>query len=486
MIAELLLAPIFLPLLAAVFAAAAGPRSARFIALLTCLLLPLVLAALTIELTSNGPPAYVLAGVEAPLGIRLDMDGLGLLLLWLVALVYGAATVHAWHSIGAAPGAVRFWSPWLLLLAALNSLFLSADLFNLYIGLEVATLCGIALIAWEAKAAALQAAMRYLILAMLASLIYLLGVAVVYAATGALDIVLAGARLGDGVAAGAALALMVSGLLLKSAIFPLHGWLPAAHANAPGPVSAVLSALLVKASLYLLYRIWFWMEIPPGGEQLAGQLLAWLGAGALVYGSLMALAQQRLKLLVAYSTVAQLGYLMVVFALPGAWTGSIYHLLSHGLAKAAMFLAAANILWSMGTDRLEELRGLDRHLPISLFAFALAAVGLMGLPPSGGFLAKWMLLVAAWTAGDWVWVGLLLTGSLLAAAYLFRVLALAFSNSSAGPLREPQRAVHPLMELPALLLALLSIAAGFAAAPLLEVLPLPPVLQPVPAPELLP
>lgn len=470
---ELLLVPVFGPLLAALVTAMLGERAGRSLALLTVAALPLALLPLGPAL-GQGPLEYALAGVAPPLGIRLVLDGFSLLLLWLVAVVFIGTTLHAWASIGVQPGARRFWPPWLLLLAALNGLFLSADLFNVYVGLEIASLCGIALIAWEGKPEALRAAMRYLLLALLASLIYLLGVAVIHGATGALDFTMAGARLPAGTVATAAMALVTGGLLLKSAIFPLHAWLPPAHGSAPGPVSAVLSALLVKASLYLLYRAWFWLPFPP--LPAAGQLLSLLGAGALLYGSLQALRQQRLKQLVAYSTVAQLGYLMLVFSLPGAWSGSVWHLLSHGLAKAAMFLAAANLLWCLGHDRLADLRGVDRHLPMSLMAFGLAAVSLMGLPPSGGFLAKWMLLGAAWSAGAWGWVALLLAGSLLAAAYLFRVLALAFSPADAPPADGPVRRVHPLMEISALVLALLAIALGFGSAPLLELLDLPPAM----------
>ncbi|MGF1640085.1 MAG: complex I subunit 5 family protein, partial [Rhodospirillales bacterium] len=469
---ELLLAPVFLPLVAALLAAICGAAAGRWLTLLTSVALLATLARLTVVI-ANGPLEYALADVAVPLGIRLVLDDLGLLMLWLVGIVYAATGVHARTSIGAGRAAGRFWPVWLLMQAALNALFLSADLFNIYVVLEIASLCGIALISYEMKAEALRAAMRYLLLALLASLLYLLGVAVIYGATGALDIAIAGARLDGGIATIAALGLITGGLLLKSAIFPLHGWLPPANGSAPAPVSAVLSALLVKASLYLLYRTWFWMPVPLD-LAAAGQLLAALGAGALVYGSILALRQERLKSVVAYSTVAQLGYLMLVFALPGAWSGTVYHLLSHGLAKAAMFLAAGNMVWVLGSDRLDHLPGVDRHLPISTLAFALAAVSLMGLPPSGGFLAKWILLSAAWNAGAWGWVVLLAAGSLLAAAYLFRVLVIAFSPASAPQAPQPRRPPHRGMEVSALALALVAIAAGFTAAPVLDRLSTPP------------
>lgn len=463
---------VFLPLLAATAAAVLPARGGRALAAITAAIMPVLLWPLTAFVAHNGTIDYALAGLAAPLGIRLHLDGFALLLLWLGALVMLATTAHAWSSIGAAPHARRFWPLWLMLLTGMNVILLSADLFNLYIGLELLTLGAVALVAYDGSAAALRGAMRYLLLAMLASLAYLFGVALVYGATGTLDLDLVGERLLPGRVQTAAIVLMTGGLLLKSAVFPLHGWLPPAHASAPGPVSAVLSGLVVKASLYLLYRVWF--SLPSLPAETAGVLLASLGAGAVLAGSLMALRQQRLKRVVAWSTVAQLGYLMLVFALPDvfAWQGTVYLLLSHGLAKAAMFLAAANLVSRLGSDRIDRLPGADTKLPVSVFAFALAGVSLMGLPPSGGFLGKWQMLVAAWTNAAWAWVAVLLIGSLLAAAYLFRVLAQMFRQSGQEP-DEPRDGPSRLAEYAALALALLAIAAGFASAPLLALLSVP-------------
>lgn len=427
----------------------------------------------------------VLGGHAPPIGIGLRLDALSLLMLWLVAVVGAAAGGHALflQPPGSASGE-RFWPVWLLMFAGLNGLFLSADLFNLYVAIELVTLSGVALVAWDGRGAALRAAMRYLLLAMLASLAYLLAVALLYGEHGTLDLYL----LAQGVAGGSgatrtALVLIAISLLLKAAIFPLHVWLPPAHSNAPGPVSAVLSALVVKTALYLLYRLWFWTL---DGHQPVpvATLLGLLGAAAILYGSIGALVQSRLKIMVAYSTVAQLGYLMLVFplsALPAAgalaWNGAIYHLLCHGLAKAAMFLAAANMLLALGSDRLKDLAGADRRVPLSVFAFGLAGVSLMGLPPSGGFLAKWLMLEAAWTQRAWGWMLVLLLGSLLASIYVFRALGAMFTARTAGaaPSADSEGAdggtrVGWGMGLAALVLALMAVAAGFASAPVFGLL----------------
>jgi multicomponent Na+:H+ antiporter subunit D len=471
---EALPALVFAPLVAATLAAVMPARAGRVLSVVTAALMPLLLVPLTLTVRAEGKITYMLAGYESPLGIHMRLDGLNALILWLVAVVMLAATLHAVRSIGADTAARRFWPTWLLLMCGLNTMLVSGDLFNLYVGLELLTLAAVALVAWGGKVEALRAAMRYLLLAMLGSLVYLLGVTLVYASTGALDIGQLRARLPDGPLESAAIALIVGGLLIKSAVFPLHGWLPPAHANAPGPVSAVLSALVVKASLYVVYRVWFdaLPELPP---QFAGTLLAILGAGGVMFGSLMALRQTRLKRIIAYSTVAQLGYLMLVFGVPAevAWHGAVYQLLSHGLAKAAMFLAAANLMLRLGSDDISRLPGADQRMPVSVFAFGLAGVSLMGLPPSGGFLAKWLLLSAAWEQGSWWMVVVILVGSLLAAGYLFRVLTIMYSRPVyeyiVGEGEEPGL----LAAMAALVLALLAIAAGFTSAPVLDLLPTP-------------
>ena len=191
---------------------------------------------------------------------------------------------------------------------------------------------------------------------------------------------------------------MTAGLLAKTALFPLHLWLPPAHAGAPAPASAVLSALVVKGSFFLIVRLWF--DVMPGLlSHAAAQVLAALGAAAIVFGSVLALRQARLKMLIAYSTVAQLGYLFLMFPLAGpgaarlsAWTGGLLQAISHACAKAAMFMAAGLIAQALGHDRIAGLGGIGRALPMTIFAFALAGLSLMGLPPSGGFMAKWLLL----------------------------------------------------------------------------------------------
>ncbi|MCC5872170.1 MAG: hypothetical protein JJU22_07230 [Gammaproteobacteria bacterium] len=480
MTTEALVGLIFLPLLGACATVLPGRLATRAGVLAGLLPLPWLLVVVTLAVVQDPALFVELGGFAAPLGIRLFADPLAVLMLWMVAIIGGLAAVHAWFDFPPdSPAGQSFWPLWLLLTSAMNALFLSADLFNLYVCLELVTLTAIPLIALAGSKTSVRAAMRYLLLALLASLLYLLGIALLYNATGTLDLYLIRTALtaAPPAAVVTALALISLGLLLKGAVFPLHVWLPQAHASAPGPVSAVLSALVVKTAIYLLYRLWLW-SVPAGtlAAEHALMLMALLGAGALLYGGVLALLQERLKLVIAYSTVAQLGYLLLILpmaataAWPVAWQGGLYQLLSHGLAKAAMFLAAANILHALGSDRLSHLRRLDQRQPLSLFTLAVAGVSLMGLPPSGGFLAKWLLLEAAWRSGQWWLLAVLIAGSLLAAAYIFRILAASLGRddpTEAQPVAA-SRSIPVIQDAAALLLALLALGTGFAAAPILQ------------------
>lgn len=426
------------------------------------------------EVVGAGPQTHALGGWAAPLGIALMADGLAAGMVVLSAAVALPCALHAALGLRGEAAEDGFWPLFWFLWAALNGIWLSADLFNLYVGLELLGLAAVGLVALKGSAGALAAAMRYLLAALLGSLAYLIGVALLYAAWGSLALGDLARLIAADVPATThptsliALTLMTVGLLLKTALFPLHGWLPPAHGGALPPVSALLSALVVKASLYILIRLW--LTLGPDLTPLAlGWLLGALGAAAVFWGGWMALRQARLKHLVAYSTVAQLGYLFLFFPLFGvasteaarlAWDGTLLMLIAHALAKAGMFLAAGNLVLAVGSPHIADLTGISRFRPLSLMSFGLAGVSLMGLPPSAGFTAKWLLLQSALASGQWVWIGVLMGGGLLSAAYVFRVFRHAFVE---GPARD-RFASPPLgLELSALLLGSASIVLGLVA-----------------------
>jgi formate hydrogenlyase subunit 3/multisubunit Na+/H+ antiporter MnhD subunit len=460
------------PLVVAI-AAFAAPKAARWIGLTGSLALAPLAGWLAALVLRAGPVTHPVGGWAAPLGIVLRADGLSAILLLVVAVVGAFVAVYAHGYYGSAPAGESgrksryFWPMWSFLLAALCAMLVSGDLFNIYVTLELQALSAVALVALDGKPTALRSALRYMFVSLTGSLFYLLGVALLYGGFGTIDLVLLGQRMTSEPYALVALVSMTGGLLMKAALFPMHFWLPPAHSSAPAPVSAALSALVVKGGFYVLLRLWF-EPFGSVGSFGAAQLIGLFAAAAILWGSLQALLRVRLKLLIAYSTVAQLGYLFLVFPLawnskdPGAvLAGGIILLLSHSSAKAAMFLAAGNVQRAIGHDRIDALGGITGPLPLSVFAMGLAGVSLVGIPPSAGFVGKWLLIEAGLEQGQWWWVAVILAGSLLAATYVVRVLGCAFSGTTKSPGAE---GVCRRMELPAFALALASVVLGLFAA----------------------
>ena len=468
----LLVLAIVLPVAGILLSLVLGGRHAERIALV---LMPAgvgVAIAIAVLLWRSGKPlVYGLGGLPPPLGIALRADGFSAVMLVTAAMVISAAGFFARANFGTPQGVTEARAPlafWILLQAvwaALNIVFLGGDLFNLYVALELLTFAAVPLVCLDGRPETLAAALRYLLFALFGSVFYLLGAALLYGAYGTLDIVLLAARIHAEPAVWVAAGLMTAGLLAKTALFPLHLWLPPAHANAPAAGSAVLSALVVKASFFLIVRLWF-NVLPALPHETASAILATLGSAAILFGSVLALRQERLKLLIAYSTVAQIGYLFLMFPLAAgahpwaadAWSGGLLQTLSHAFAKAAMFLAAGLIAESLGHDRIADLRGVGPAMPMTVFAFGLGGLSLMGLPPSGGFAAKWLLLKASVEAGQWPWAVVMLAGGLLAGGYIYRVLAPALSSEGVHLKAPPQRSREGV----ALVLALVAVLLGFA------------------------
>ena len=470
---------VVLPLALALVTYVAGTRLRPILVWLAPLLVAALAGTQVCALIANGSYVYDIGGWAAPLGITWRIDGLAVAMLAITAMVMGATCVYASgyfadpHQAAGRREQALFWPLTYLLWGTLNALFLSADIFNLYVTLELLTLGSVGLIMLAGTPESLAAALRYLLLGLMASLFYLMGVILIYATYGALDMAWLGSHVQADLPTGIAVGLMIAGLLIKTALFPMHFWLPPAHASAPAPVSALLSALVIKASFYLTARLWFDV-FQTQAQPLAAQFLGALGACAIVWGAVQALQADRLKLLVAYSTVAQLGYLFLLFPLAStptmaktAWLGAMLFALSHALAKAAMFLAAGTIGLASGDDRLERLRGIGQNMPLTVSATALAGVSLMGLPPSGGFAAKWLLLLASVRDGQWWWALVLVVGGLLTAAYLFRFWRIAIATAEPAAQRIP---VGWRLELPPLALAIAAVLMMFLTSPVVALL----------------
>tara|TARA_R110002110_G_scaffold415745_1_gene654728 strand:+ start:35828 stop:37306 length:1479 start_codon:yes stop_codon:yes gene_type:complete len=471
---------LFTPLAWAALSLLLDFRWGRRLSWLGMLIQVLVSLALWFAVVEGGGFFYALGGWEAPLGIALRVDGLAVTFVLLTAAVATACGLHAGVYLDAGkPWQRYFWPLFWFLWAGLNGVWLGADLFNLYVALELISLAAVGLVALGGDAAALRAALRYLFAALLGSLAYLLGVALVYGRFGTLSLAVVDELLVTGEPAlTMALLLMLAGLALKTALFPMHFWLPPAHGIAKSPVSALLSGLVVKASFYIAARLWLELGDRLGSQWLA-QFIGVLGAAAVLWGSWLAFRQPHLKQVVAYSSVAQIGYLFLLFPLTFAVAepvsllaqqGMTLQVISHALAKAAMFLAAGNLILSVRSKRVDALGGVSHYLPFSLFSFGLAGVSLMGLPPTGGFAAKWLLLQASLASGQWWWVAVLLLGGVLAAAYVFRIYRATFlEDIDSDEFYHPPRS----LEVIPMILALLALGLGLVAEPVLSVLALP-------------
>ena len=483
----LLVLALIIPLAGTLLAFVCGGRQIERVVPCAMLLgLATVLAIAFAQPLARGPLVYLIGGWTPPLGVALRADGLSVVMMVITALVICAIGIFARADFRTPEASIESRAPfafWTLLLAvwtAMNTIFLAGDLFTLYVALELLTFAAVPLVCLDGRAETLQAALRYLLFVLLGSVLYLAGTILMYGSYGTLDITLLSQRVHAEPVLFVAAALMTTGLLAKTALFPLHLWLPPAHAGAPAAASALLSALVVKGSFFIVVRLWFdVMPRVPGPAAM--QVLAGLGVGAILFGSIEALRQRRLKLLIAYSTLAQIGYLFLMFPLAfplgstqvangGALAGGMLQAMSHASAKAAMFMAAGLIYAELGHDRIAGLAGVARTLPMSIFAFGLAGLALIGVPPSGAYLAKDLLLGAAAQTSQWWWAVAIQAGGALVAGYVLLVImhAVAPRVGSAAS----RKHVPHYQEAAALVLALCSLLLGLV--PWGNYLPLPP------------
>lgn len=473
--AALVLAPVFLPLAVGALSAVLPRRAAATLTVIAAAATLMVAVLLGIAVLDAGPVRLEVAGWAPPVGILLAADGLSVVMIGLSAIaVLAAALVAAADDHFA--GGPAFWPLVGAAAAAVNGVFVARDVFTAFVLLELLTIASVALVALGGARSA-AAALRYLFVAVTGSLFFLLAVALTYGHTGTVDLARAAERADDTVIVGAIIALTVVGMAAKTALFPLHSWLPVAHPAAPTAVSALLSALVIKASIVILWRI---VEYFGPLTDLAAPLATAVGvagAAAVLWGGVLALRRDRLKSIIAYSTVAQVGYMVLLVPLvftasdpQVAWIGGILITLAHGVAKAAMFLAAGALAAAAGTGRLDGLEGTISRMPWTVAAIGLAGVSLAGLPPTLGFVGKWMLVQASLDAGAWWWLALLLGGGLLTFAYTARMLRATFNPpgdfSGARELTRPARtvAVVPLA------LAALSVVLGLIPWLLIDVL----------------
>ena len=421
---------------------------------------------------SQGSVSCTLGGWVPPVGIEYVLDPLSAFMTVIIAVVSCLVLIHSRHVVAVEHPTKRmpYYSVVMLLLTGFCGIVSTGDLFNLYVFLEISSLSGYALVAIGEKRSPV-AAFRYLILGSIGASFYLLGTGFIYVMSGSLnmaDVARILPLIGDEPAVVAGLILIVTGIGLKMALFPLHYWLPDAYATAPSASSALLAPLGTKVGAYVLIRILFFVFDPAYVEDRVPitAVIAWLSVGGILYGSVMAIAQQELKRMLAYSSVAQIGYigLGVGMANPLGFTGAVLHVLNHAFMKAALFLVAGNLRVQLGHSNIGALdHHLRRQMPWSMAAFVIGALSMIGLPPTAGFFSKWYLVLGGIHNSDWIFVAVILLSGLLNAIYFFRVIErvyLPFRGQLADrvgaqvePRRSDYREVRISMLAPTLILA---------------------------------
>lgn len=390
----------------------------------------LALAGLRIVLT-GGTIRYALAGWLPPVGIEYVLDPLASFMVAVVLVVAVLVIIHSRQNVEAElPGrTVAYYSVVLLLLAGFCGIILTGDLFNLYVFLEISALAGYALIAVGEKGSPV-AAFRYLLIGTVGASFFLLGLGYVYILTGSLNIRDLAAilpLLDKNPALIVGLALMLVGMLIKMAMFPLHGWQPDAYTFAPTTTTALLAPVATKVAAYVVIRILFFAFEPSmtRDELPVTMVLTWLSLSAIIFGSVMAIAQKELKRMLAYSSLAQIGYigLGIGLANPVAFAGAVLHILNHAFMKGGLFLVVGNIRLRAGHSLIPRFSiSLQKAMPWTMAAFTVFSLSMVGIPPLAGFFSKWYLVLGGLKSGNWIAVVVILASSLLNAVYFFRIL----------------------------------------------------------------
>jgi multicomponent Na+:H+ antiporter subunit D len=399
--------------------------------------------ALAAEVARTGVISYAMGSWPPPWGIEYRVDALSAFVLVLVSAIGALVAPYAWRSVAAElPRAQHYlyYAVHCLCLAGLLGMTISGDAFNVFVFMEIASLAMYVLIALGRDRRALLASYQYLILGTIGATFYVIGVGLLYLVTGTLNIADLAARLpqiGGTRPVLAALAFITVGLSLKLALFPLHLWLPNAYTYAPSAATALLAATATKVSVYVLLRFYFTVfgtalvvDALPVPEILIG-----LSIAAIVTASLVALWQADFKRLLAYSSVAQIGYITlgVGLATRDGLTAAVVHLFNHGITKGALFLLVGGIALRAGGVGFERLQGLARAMPLTCLGVTLAGLSLIGVPGTAGFISKWYLVLGALEAGHWWLAGLVVLTSLIAVAYVWRFVEAAYlSEPPAG------------------------------------------------------
>ena len=437
MMQHLPLFPIIIPLISAPICALMRRRAVlwSFLNIVTWVTFASSVA-LLYEINLNSTITYPMGGWIAPIGIEYRIDILNAFMMVLVSGIAAFVSIYAYRSVEFEIDQDRhhiYCSALLLCLTGLLGITITGDAFNVYVFLEISSLASYAIVSIGRDPRALKAAFSYLIMGTIGATFILIGIGLMYMMTGTLNMADIASRLPevkDTRTIQTAFAFLSVGLTLKIALFPMHSWLPNVYAYAPSVTTIFLSATSTKVSLYIFLRFLFTIY---GADYAFNQLavtdiLLPLGLLGVFVATIAAIFQTDLKRLLAYSSIAQIGYIIVGLSMAtiSGLTASITHIFNHGLIKAALFMAVGIIVLRMKTSDLRDLSGLGKRMPFTSFGFVLGGLGIIGVPLTAGFISKWYLLIGAFEQGWWITTILLLVSSLLSIVYVWRFVEVAY------------------------------------------------------------
>jgi len=432
---------------------------------------------------ADGELRYFLGGWPPPFGIEYVLDHLSAFMIIIIVFIGLIAVIYPPEAglYHAPRRGIPVYGLLLLLIGGLVGVVITGDLFNLFVFLEIYSLASYALITLGGDRAVV-ASFRYLILGTIAGSFYLLGIGFIYFSTGTLNMADAAnllLPLYGSPTIMAAVALIVVGMGIKLALFPLHVWLPDAHSYAPPVVAAILAAIQIEVAGYVIVRFMltifepqYFIEIMP-----VTTIIGWAAAVGIIFGSVMAIAQKDFKRMLAYSTVAQVAYIGLGIGLANqlGLIGALLHILNHAFMKSCLFLVAGGIRHQTGLHTIPQFAGLGRKMPLMMGAFTVAALSMVGIPPTAGFFSKWYLILGSIEANNWAFVAVILASSLLTAVYFFRMIEKLFTTPpDSDPVVEQAREPSARILTP-----IITLSAGIIVLGLINALIVSYVLQPV-------